>query len=255
VLKALEVPVPPSVEQDQIVDLLSRAENIVRMRREAEQRAKEIIPALFLDVFGDPATNPKGWAVASLGSLLLDGPKNGLYKHASLYGEGTPILRIDSFYDGAVVDLADLRRVRISAEEKQSFALQSGDIVVNRVNSPEYLGKSAIVPKLSEPTVFESNMMRLRLNTEIALPEYAIQLIQLPSMRRALIVNAKHAINQSSINQTDVKALQLVVPPVALQGRYVAQVRALVSLDKRQRDGSAIAALAFQSLLAGVFGE
>jgi type I restriction enzyme S subunit len=56
----LPIAVPPLTEQRRIVDLLSRAENIVRMRKVAEAKAKEIIPALFLDMFGDPARNPKG---------------------------------------------------------------------------------------------------------------------------------------------------------------------------------------------------
>ena len=57
------MPLPSIGEQRRIVDLLSRAENIVRMRREAEARAKEIIPALFLDMFGDPARNQRGWEI------------------------------------------------------------------------------------------------------------------------------------------------------------------------------------------------
>ena len=225
------------------------------MRREAEAKAKEIVPALFLDMFGDPAINPKGWEVASLGSLLTDGPKNGLYKHATLYGDGTPILRIDSFYDGAVDDIGNLRRVRISEQEKRAFALRAGDIVINRVNSPEYLGKSAIVPTLDEPTVFESNMMRLRVNVDLVRPDYLIQLLQQPSMRRALIINAKHAINQSSINQTDVRNLALMVPPLALQEGFVARAAALLGLANRQVEAVVLARAAFQSLLAGVFGE
>jgi len=55
------LPLPRIAEQRRIVDLLSRAEGIVRLRREAQKKAAEIIPALFLDMFGDPATNPKGW--------------------------------------------------------------------------------------------------------------------------------------------------------------------------------------------------
>jgi type I restriction enzyme S subunit len=55
-----ELPVPPLAEQRRLVDLLSRSEGIVRLRREAEKKAAELIPALFLDLFGDPATNPKG---------------------------------------------------------------------------------------------------------------------------------------------------------------------------------------------------
>ena len=252
---SLPIPLPPQDEQRRIVDLLSRAENIARMRREAEAKAKEIVPALFLDMFGDPAINPKGWEVASLGSLLTDGPKNGLYKHATLYGDGTPILRIDSFYDGAVDDIGNLRRVRISEQEKRAFALRAGDIVINRVKNPEYLGKPASGPTLEERTVFESNMMRLRVNVDLVRPDYLIQLLQQPSMRRALIINAKHAINQSSINQTDVRNLALMVPPLALQEGFVARAAALLGLANRQVEAVVLARAAFQSLLAGVFGE
>ncbi len=62
-LSSASIPVPPLSEQRRIVDLLTRAEGIVRLRREAEKKAAELIPALFLDMFGDPATNPKGWTV------------------------------------------------------------------------------------------------------------------------------------------------------------------------------------------------
>jgi type I restriction enzyme S subunit len=89
-VEALPIPLRPLQEQRRVVDLLSRAESIVRMRREAEQKAKEIIPALFLDMFGDPATNPKSWEVTTLGEIIADGPQNGLYKHADTYGSGTP---------------------------------------------------------------------------------------------------------------------------------------------------------------------
>lgn len=255
VLKALVVPLRFPAEQARIVDLLSRAENIVQMRREAEMTVKESVQALFLDMFGDPVANPKGWEVKEMRDVISDAPKNGIYKHASLYGEGTPILRIDSFYDGVIENVGSLRRVRISDDERRAFALRSGDIVINRVNSPAYLGKSAIVQTLNEPTVFESNMMRLRLNTEVAVPEYVIQLLQQPAMRRALIVNAKHAINQSSINQTDVKRLLLVVPPVSVQETFIVRLRSLLGLAERQRTGSLLAVSALQSLLHEFFGE
>ena len=63
------ISVPPREEQRRLVDILSRAEGIVRLRREAQKKAQELIPALFLDMFGDPATNPKGWPVAVVGDV------------------------------------------------------------------------------------------------------------------------------------------------------------------------------------------
>ena len=68
-LLGLELTLPPIPEQRRIVDILSRAESIVRLRREAQKKAAELIPALFLDTFGDPATNPKGWPVSVIEKL------------------------------------------------------------------------------------------------------------------------------------------------------------------------------------------
>jgi type I restriction enzyme, S subunit len=76
-MASLPVPLPPLSEQQRIVDLLSRAESIVRMRREAEAEAKAIIPAQFLDMFGDPATNPKGWDVKCLAELATFASSRG----------------------------------------------------------------------------------------------------------------------------------------------------------------------------------
>lgn len=69
-LSSASIPVPPLPEQRRILDLLSRAEGILRLRNEAERCAAELISALFLDLFGDPATNPKGWPLATLGEVI-----------------------------------------------------------------------------------------------------------------------------------------------------------------------------------------
>ena len=159
-LKQLRVPVPPLAEQRRIADVLDRAEVLRAKRRVALAQLDTLTQSIFLDLFGDPATNPKGWPRFTLGDLIVAGPQNGLYKPSADYGSGTPILRIDAFYDGAVTKLGTLKRVRLSDKERDLYLLRRDDIVVNRVNSMEYLGKSALIPKLDEPTVFESNMMR-----------------------------------------------------------------------------------------------
>jgi type I restriction enzyme S subunit len=250
---SLPIPLPALDEQRRIVDLLSRAEGIVRLRRQAQQKAAALIPAIFVDMFGDPATNPKGWPRMALGDLIASGPTNGLYKHKSAYGSGTPILRIDAFYDGRVTDLAALKRVQVEPDEQRRFALAAGDIIVNRVNSPEYLGKSALVPKLLEPTVFESNMMRFSIDALHALPEFVIALLQDPSSRRHFLTNAKHAINQSSINQQDVKSLPVFVPPLGLQRQFAHRVAAVLAIEQQQQAATAKAEATFSALLARAF--
>ncbi len=252
-LEAFPVPLPADAEQRRIVDLLTRAEGIVRLRREAAAKAAELIPALFIHHFGDPATNPMGWPVVALGELIETGPTNGLYKHKSAYGSGTPILRIDAFYDGVVRDLSALKRLQVEADELQRFGLREGDIVINRVNSPEYLGKSALIPTLPEPTVFESNMMRLAVDVGRVLPRYVIALLQTAAARAHFLSKAKHAINQSSINQQDVKSLPVALPPLDVQRTFAANADAMESILRQQTTALAKAQATFDALLAQAF--
>lgn len=250
---SLPLPLPSLAEQHRIVDLLSRAEGIVRLRRDAEKKAAALIPTLFLDMFGDPTANPNGWPLVALGDLVIDGPQNGLYKHSSLYGEGTPILRIDAFYGGQIRDLNSLKRVRLKPDEIAKFRLQPRDLVINRVNSPEYLGKSTIIPALTEETVFESNMMRLTVDESRALPEYVIELLQTTHAKNHFLANAKHAINQSSVNQQDVKSLTVPMPPLSNQHYFVDMVEHVRSVQAQQFAATTKAQATFDALLAGSF--
>ena len=216
------ISLPPLNEQRKIVEILNRAARIECLRAQAVDRLWEFIPALFIKMFGDPIENPLGWKVTLLGDLISNGPQNGLYKPKSDYGSGTRILRIDGFYDGCVIDPLVWERVRLDDVSMRKYALAEDDIIINRVNSRPFLGKSAIVPDIGETAVFESNMMRLTVNSGRILPKMLIAMLQLESTRQRLRLNAKDAINQSSINQSDVRGLPVIVPPLALQNRFTA---------------------------------
>ena len=220
VLMSLPVPLPSLDDQRQIVGILNRAAKIERLRARSRELMGEMVPALFVKMFGDPVDNPMGWVAEHLGNLITEGPQNGLYRPRSAYGSGTPILRINGFYDGRVTNPAGWQRLCLDAETVRKYALVENDIVINRVNSRRFLGKSAIIPKIWEPAVFESNMMRIRLDSNRILPRFLIYMLQLESVRIGLCSNAKDAINQSSINQTDVCELLLITPPLDLQHRY-----------------------------------
>ncbi|WP_371824232.1 restriction endonuclease subunit S [Methylosinus sp. KRF6] len=252
-LERLQIPLPSLDEQRRIVELLDRAAEIRRRTEAARAKTRSIIAALFLDTFGDPLTNPKRWRRVALGDVILEGPQNGLYRPASDYGDGVRILRIDSFDDGMMVPQDELKRLRIDAGTAEKFGLRRDDIVINRVNSPSHLGKSVLIPDLAEPVVFESNMMRFRVDSSILLPQVVGSMLQLDSVRRGLIKNAKHAINQSSINQGDVRAVEIFAPPLPLQELFVEQVCRLrtiaLSLDGAAATADAMAA----SLSAEIF--
>lgn len=237
-MNTLPILVPPFQEQTRIADQLDK---LLARTKTCNDRL-DAIPALlkrFRQAVLSAATSgalTEDWRTGaepayqhvSLGALISDGPQNGLYKHSSSYGTGTGILRIDMFYDGEVTGWGVMKRLKVDASELATYGLSVGDIVVNRVNSPPFVGKAALIRELAEPTVFESNMMRIRVDNERILPEYCIRFLSSPEGLSQLRRNVKHAVNQSSINQTDVKSVQVPLPCLAEQAEIVRRVKALL---------------------------
>lgn len=237
IIKSLEVILPPLPEQHAIARAL-RAVQEARAARQREaalerERKAALMELLFTHGTRGEATKeteigevPKSWRVVKLGTLISDGPQNGLYKPMELYGNGTPIVRIDDFDNEGVFTSPCFRRVQVTSDEVEKYCLREGDILINRVNSLSHLGKCSFVPSLNEPTVFESNMMRFRVNTAELLPEYAFRYLLTENVREWLRGKARRAVAQSSINQGDVKSLPVPVPSLPEQNQMVTVIGA-----------------------------
>ena len=186
-----------------------------------------LVKSRFIELFGDPMTNPYNLPKVVLGSVLTIEPQNGLYKPQSDYvsdGTGVPILRIDSFYDGKVSDLLSLKRLICSEAEMKRYLLYENDIVINRVNSIEYLGKCGLIQGLVENTVFESNMMRLHVDENKFHPVYITKLLCSEFIYQQILGRAKKAVNQASINQKDVQSFVVYMPSIDQQKQFAAFV-------------------------------
>lgn len=253
-VKSHLIKLPSLSEQQRIAKLLEQADSLRRTRRYALELSDTFLPAAFLELFGDPAKKPQ-WPLVSFGELIAPGPQNGLYKPATDYGSGTPIVRIDAYQSGEVVDFNELKRVRLSPEDVEIFGLAAGDFLINRVNSRSHLGKSTLVPKLSEPTVFESNMMRFRVNESVLVPTYALKFLQTRFLNAQIQKQAKDASNQSSINQDDVEGFAILLPPLPLQQKFAALVERHERLRATQREALRQAEHLFQTLLHRAFDQ
>jgi len=218
-----EFPLPPVDEQRRIADLLWAADDAIEAKRETVEKLNSVkVSAIYekMRLNSNSQNNlPQKWQNQKLGEYLPDGSmRNGLYKPNSAYGEGTKIIRIDSFQNGQPIEKDLLKRVKVSESEIKTYAVNENDILVNRVNSLSHLGKTTIVPEMDEVTIFESNMMCLRLLAENGLlPRYAWYLISSDCGRTQLLQRAKKAIAQSSVNQDDIRSLTFPIPPIAEQ--------------------------------------
>ena len=220
-----KIPIPniPSDEQSHIVSRIDELFSELDKAVDTLKTTKEQLAVYRQAVLKDTFSNIPREMYKPLKLVMEEMPQNGLYKSKSFYGEGNPILRIDGFYDGEVVPNYEYKRVRLEAEEIKKYALHIGDIVVNRVNSMSYLGKCALIRNLEEPTIFESNVMRFRLDKQQIDLEYAMYYLSTSFGRHELIKNAKQAVNQASINQTDVGNALIPIPKDLEAQRNIAQ--------------------------------
>lgn len=182
-----------------------------------------LVKSRFVEMFGDPANNPYGLEVCPLGKVLSVQPSNGLYKPQKNYvsdGSGTPIIRIDSFRSEGP-DYGSLKRLNCSESECKRYGVTEGDIVINRVNSVGCMGKTMLVSRIPEATVFESNMMRLHSDETLMIPAFLCAQMTSEFAKNYFEANAKRAIGQASINQKDVKGLPVFVLPIDDQKAYL----------------------------------
>ncbi|MCL5061399.1 MAG: restriction endonuclease subunit S [Candidatus Thermoplasmatota archaeon] len=241
------ISVPPLPEQRRIVDLLSRAEGIVRLRREAEKKAAELIPALFLDTFGDPATNPKGWPTALFGEVgVLD---RGRSRHRprdakELYGGPYPFIQT-----GDVANSGGRIRSHTSAYSEaglaQSRLWQKGTLCITIAAN---IAKTGV---LEFHACFPDSVVGF-LPSDRVRTEYVQA--WLGFLQPTLEANAPQAA-QKNINLEILRSLPIPVPPLDVQEAFEQRCHDVVSIQSQQSAATAKSRATFNALLAQVFSE
>jgi type I restriction enzyme, S subunit len=147
----------------------------------------------------EEAQLPTGWAWIVVGDATTS-MKNGIYKEKQYYSEkGIPCLRMYNIEEGKLV-WRDMKHMILDKREIEEYGLLPGDIVVNRVNSRELVGKACVIPPGIGTCVFESKNIRLRVEERAFSARYLSFLI-LKSGRHYFSRNAQQTVGMASINQ------------------------------------------------------
>ena len=245
------VPVPPPREQRRIVELLEQADALRRQHTEGEALASRILPALFHKLFGNLGQDTKNWHCDALGSVIAD-TRNGIYKHADFYGRGTQILKMFNILAGRL-NLERVDYVEVTADEFASYRLEPGDILINRVNTPELVGKCAVIQSELGDAVFESKNIRVRLNAALAHPEYVAHFLNTSFGHSTLCQGLKHAIGMATINNSDLRNCRIPLPPIELQTEWAKHVAAARTIATRTESSGKRIERLFQVLLHRAF--
>jgi type I restriction enzyme S subunit len=249
-LDQIELSIPSLEKQYCVVDLLARAENIVRMRREAEQKAKEIIPALFLDMFGDPATNPKGWDFLPLGMTGAQ-IRYGIGQPLPQIENGTPFLRATNVKRGRI-SREGLMYIDPSANPLvRNPPLSASDILV--VRSGAYTGDIAQVGEEFVGAIAGYDLVVSPGKDQTA--EFVATYLLLPQVQRDHIRGNTIRAAQPHLNARQLGEIPVPMPPLSIQEKYKIQHSRVRQLEKAMAVATLLSEVTFQSMLAGVFGE
>ena len=249
-LKEYQIPLYSRNEQLKITDTLDRLRCIIDSRTNEISMLDDLIKSRFVELFGDPIMNPKGWEVVTIGDITTE-VRYGTSKPA-VEGGKYPYLRMNNLTIDGHLDLTELKYIDIPDDEIEKCVVRKGDILFNRTNSIELVGKTAVFD-FPDDMVIAGYIIRVRLNTKM-LPEVLSQYMNLEAIKDILRSMAKGAVNQANINAQELQSIRVYVPDIELQKQFVemkeqidkSKVAVQKSLDEAQ--------LLFDSLMQKYFG-
>lgn len=216
-LKNYEIPLYSKEKQDVITEILDKTNNVISCRQQEIQKLDDLIKARFVELFGDPIKNPKGWDVVTIRDIVTE-VRYGTSKPA-VEGGKYPYLRMNNLTVDGHLDLNDLKYIDIPNDEIEKCVVRKGDVLFNRTNSIELIGKTAVFD-LPEDMVIAGYIIRVRLNERL-LPEIFSQYMNLEALKDILRAMAKGAVNQTNINAKELQSIKVYVPDMEVQKQFI----------------------------------
>lgn len=255
-IASLELQLLPLGEQRRIADILFRAEGIVRLRREAQKKAAELIPALFLDMFGDPATNPKSWPTLAVGDFVarFEGGKN---VQSGEDGESEfRILKVSAVTSGNYIE-TEAKPAPLGYTPPNSYFIKEGDLLFSRANTERLVGATALVESTNGKTLLPDKLWRFvwKDNVPVA-SSYARAVFQNSSVR-AMLSKIASGTSGSMKNISQKKLFEVSIPfaPYPRQLDFENKAQLVRSIASQQSIATQKAEATFDALLAQAFSK
>jgi type I restriction enzyme, S subunit len=251
--ESTQIRLPAFEEQRRIVDLLARAEGIVRLRREAHQKAAELIPAIFIDMFGDPAMNPNELPLRSVRELVarFEGGKN--LQAGSDGGTDFRILKVSAVTSGEYVE-TESKPTPNGYEPPQNHVVREGDMLFSRANTEELVGATAVVRETNGRTLLPDKLWRF-VWAETVEQAFMLALFQSSHVRQALgVLSSGTSASMRNISQAKLFELRLPIPSLREQRVFARRAQAAQSIRSQQEVALAKATATFDALLSRAFG-
>ncbi|HFG2028029.1 TPA: restriction endonuclease subunit S [Vibrio cholerae] len=224
IVEEFEIPLPPLDEQKRIAAILDKADAIRQKRKQAIALADEFLRSVFLEMFGDPVTNPKGWSRKEI--------KEGVSRITSGWsakGDSRPcgqgevgVLKISAVTSGEFKPKENkFVEKHIIPEGKNLIFPKKGDLLFSRANTRELVAATCIVPKDCDDVFLPDKLWNIELSSEELMPEYFHMLLQDDKFKETLTSQATGS-SGSMLNISKQKFETTLAPfaPIDLQMKF-----------------------------------
>lgn len=212
----------PSIEvQRKIVNIISKAKEIVRRKENEFELLDELVKARFVEMFGDPVLNEKGWITKPL--IDMGNCKNGMNFHYNENGYEVKCLGVGDFKDLSIINnIESLQTVSLNEMPTEEYMLRDNDIVFVRSNGNKALvGRSIVIYPGDVPTTFSGFCIRYRKYDDSIIVPYLLHVLKTDSFRNKMIGRGA---NIQNLNQQILASLIIPVPPLELQNQFASFV-------------------------------
>lgn len=246
-IRSTEIPLPPLPEQKRIATILDKADAIRRKRQQAIQLADDFLRAVFLDMFGDPVTNPKGWNVVELSTLVDPDDKlnYGVVQPGDHEEDGVPLVRSGDLSD-VTPDVSQLRRVSASIDSKhRKSKLKGNEILIACVGT---IGRVGWVSDAMIGWNIARAVTRIPIREGVN-REYVYRYLQNPVVQ-GYFERETRAVAQPTLNVGLIAKTPVALPPHDLQIAFLERYRTIQAYKERL-----LVALGAQDELAGCLSQ
>ncbi len=255
IVRNLEIGLPVLSEQRRLAAVLDKADAIRRRRGYALRLIEGFAASAFQQLFGE--ADSAHHRVVLLGELaeIVSGVTIG----RDLRGEAArsvPYLRVANVQDG-FLNLDEIKNVLATEREVERYALRKGDVLLTEGGDPDKLGRGAVWSGALSECIHQNHVFRVRIDSRIILPEYAIAVLSSSYGKRYFLKAAKQTTGIASINRTQLAAFPMPLAPLDTQKRYASVVsaaglvegRLLVAANEAERLVDSLAQRAFRGEL------
>jgi type I restriction enzyme, S subunit len=243
-IAALEVLLPPLPEQRRIAAILDSADAIRVKRREALAQLDSLTQSIFIEMFGDPVSNPKRWIAMKVGNLLAFQQYGPRFYNETYTEKGIPIIRITDLAEDGSLDFSNMPRLSVSREDIEKYSLKAGDIIFARTGAT--VGKIALIQTGMPVCIAGAYFITMRF-IESIVPLYARFVLTAKSIREIVQKRSRQAAQQN-FSGPGLRDLPMPLPPIHLQHEFARRVESIERLKGIQRAALAELDALFASL-------